>query len=264
MKKRLAVLIVAASLAAAPAHAGLADRIGATFGLMESEFIKTFQPLEGLVVAVDGTTLYLDFSAKDNVQAGQEFTVFRKGEVFRHPLTGKPLGRFEEVLGYAHVRRVEPKFAEATFVPIQGKPGPRAEDGVRITRGRIKVAVTPLIDLTRSNADLRRVPFLLSTALDRTKRFQVADPLAVVDLFANGFRVEEMIARPAKAIERGRSLDVAWWLVPILIERGGVTYLDATWISAVTGTPLFSRRQALMRPETTEEQRFPWEPAVED
>jgi hypothetical protein len=264
VKTRLAVLVVAVSLVATPAGAGLADRIGATFGLMEGEFIKTFQPLEGMIVAVDGKTLYLDFTAKDNVRAGQEFTAFRKGEVFRHPLTGRPIGRFEEVLGYAQVRKVEPKFAEASFIPITGKSEPRAEDGVRITRGRIKVAVTPLIDLTRSNADLRRVPFLISTALDRTKRFQVADPLSVIDLFSNGNRVEELIARPARAVEQGKSLDVSWWLVPILIERGGVTYLDATWISAVTGTPLFSRRQPLTRPEPTEEQRFPWEPAVED
>lgn len=264
MRIRLPLLILAVSLAATPAWAGLADRIGATFGLMESEFVKIFQPLEGMIVAVDGKTLYLDFTAKDNVRVGQEFTVFRKGEVFRHPLTGKPLGRYEDVLGYAQVRRVEPKFVEATFIPNEGKVEPRAEDGVRITRGRIKVAVTPLIDLTRSDADLRRVPFLISTALDRTKRFQVADPLSVVDLFSNGSRVEEIIARPARAVEQGKSLDVAWWLVPMLIERGGVTYLDATWISAVTGTPLFSRRQPLTRPEAAEEQRFPWEPAVED
>jgi hypothetical protein len=31
------------------------------------------------------------------------------------------------------------------------------------------------------------------------------------------------------------------WLIPVLIERRGVTYLDVTWISAVTGAPLFSR-----------------------
>jgi hypothetical protein len=135
---------------------------------------------------------------------------------------------------------------------------------VRISRGRIKIAVTPLVDLTKSSADLRRVPFLLSTALERTKRFQVADPLAVVDLFANGARVEEILARPAGAVERGRSLGVAWWLVPILLERGGVTYLDATWISAVTGTALLSQRQPLTRPEPHEEQRFPWEPVAED
>ena len=262
---RLAVLVLLGALVATPAHAGLADRIGATFAIMSAEFVNAFRPIEGLVVAVEGDTLYLDLAGAAGVQAGQEFTVFRKGEVFRHPLTGAPLGRYEEVLGFAQVRRVEPQFAEAAFVPLDGKPRPVPEDGVRVTRGRVKVAVTPLLDLTGSNADLRRVPFLLSTALDRSKRFHVADPIAVADLFANSaVRVEEILARPASAIRHGKTLAIAAWLVPVLISRGGVTYLDATWISALTGGALFSRRLALTRPEAAEEQRFPWEPPVED
>ncbi len=262
--KRAIVLTCVLVTVGSPAEAGLADRIAATFGLMAADAVKTFRPLEGLVVAVEGDVLYLDVSAAQNVQPGQEFTVFRKGDVFRHPQTGKPLGRYEEILGYAQVRRVEPKFAEAQFTPVPGRSAPRPEDGVRISRGRIKVAVTPLVDLTKSSADLRRVPFLISTALERTKRFQVADPLTVVDLFAAGARVEAILARPASAVAHGKSLGVAWWLVPILLERAGITYLDATWISAVTGTALLSQRQALTRPEPNEEQRFPWEPVVED
>jgi hypothetical protein len=261
LRVALAALVL---LAASPAHAGLADQIGATFGLMSGEFIKAFQPVEGLVVAVEDDVLYLDLSAGKDIQVGQEFVVFRKGDVFRHPVTGRPLGRYEETLGHAQVRRVEPRFAEAAFIPKADRPAPAPEDGVRITRGRIRVAVTPLIDLTNSSADLRRVPFLLATVLERTRRFQVADPLAVVDLFANGTRVEELLARPEKAVGTGQTLEVSWWLVPILIERGGVTYLDATWISAVTGTALFSQRQPLTRPEPEEEQRFPWEPVVQD
>jgi hypothetical protein len=248
----------------APAQAGMADRIGATFGLMSEQFSKAFRPLEGIVVAVEGTRLYLDVTEKDGVQVGQELAVFRKGEVFRHPLTGAPLGRYETALGHAQVRRIEPRFVEATFIALPDTPPPQPEDGVRISRGRIRVAVTPLIDLTNSSADLRRVPFLLSTALDRTKRFQVADPLAVVDLFSAGARVEELIVHPSSAVEAAKPFGVAWWLVPILIERGGVTYLDATWISALTGTALISRREPLMRSSTPEEQRFPWEPLVED
>jgi hypothetical protein len=247
-----------------PAHAGLADRIGATFGFMLNDFVAAFEPLEGIVLEVDGDRLYLDMTEKDGVRVGQELTVFRKGEIFRHPLTGKPLGNYEDVLGYAQVRRLDARFSEARFMPIADRPEPRPEDGVRITRGRIKVAVTPLVDLANSHADLRRVPFLISTALDRTKRFQVADPLTVVEIFANGVRVEELLARPGTAISSGKTLDVAWWVVPILIERGGVTYLDATWISSLTGTALLSRRLSLAPPEATEEQRFPWEPVVED
>jgi hypothetical protein len=248
-----------------PVTAGMADRAGATFGLMAEEFIRTFQPLEGLLVAVEGETVYLDIGREGGAHVGQEFTVFRKGESFRHPLTGKAIGRLEEVLGYAQVRRVDAQFSEALYVPVPDRPPPVPEDGVRISRARLKVAITPVLDLTAAGADVRRVPYLIATALERSKRFQAVDPLAVSDMFANSaFRVEEVLARPERAARIAKNLEVTGWLVPVLLERRGVTYLDVTWISAVTGTALFSRRLPLLPPGAAEEQRFPWEPGVED
>jgi hypothetical protein len=180
-------------------------------------------------------------------------------------VTGRALGHFEDILGYAQVRRVQPHFSEGVFIPADGAASPRRADGARITRGRIKVAVAPVLDLTGTNADTRRVPYMLATALEGVKRFQVADPLVVGDMFATGtVRVEEMLARPERVPRVARSLEVAGWVVPVLLERRGVTYLDVTWISAITGTALFSHRQALLRESVEEEQRFPWEPRVED
>jgi len=252
-------------LSAAPARAGLADRVGATFVLIAEEFVRAFQPLEGLIVSVEGDALYLDLGESRGAQAGQELLIFRKGEEFYHPLTGKPLGRYEETVGWAQIRRVQPRFSEALYVPVDGKPRPRADDGVRITRGRIKIAIAPVLDLTQSKADLRRVPYLLATVLERSKRFQVADPLAVAEIFApGGARVEEVLGLPNRATRLARTLEVTGWLVSVVLERRGVTYLDTTWISAVTGTALFSRRQPLVAPAAAEEQRFPWEPPVED
>jgi hypothetical protein len=247
------------------AHAGLADRIGATFALMSEDFARAFQPAEGLIVGEEGETLYVDLGEGAGAQVGQEFTIFRKGEEFVHPLTGKPLGRFEEMLGYAQIKRVQARFSEARYVPVDGKPRPQIDDGVRITRGRLRIAVTPVLDLTGSKADLRRVPYLCTMVLERSKRFQVSDPLTVGELFVNGgSRVEEVLGLPDRAMRIAKSLDVTGWVVPVLLERRGVTYLDATWISAVTGTALFSRRLPLVPPTAAEEQRFPWEPGVED
>jgi hypothetical protein len=249
---------------AAPAAAGLADRAGATFALMADDFIAAFQPREGVVVHVNGDKIYLDLGA-DAVQAGQEFTIFRKGDVFTHPLTGKPLGRYEAVLGYAQVKQVTPQFSEARFIPAADKPRPVPADGARITKGRIRTAVTPVLDLTGSAVDLRRVPYLIAGALERSKRFQVVDPITVSDTLAStSVRVQEVLARPERASRAATSLEVVGWVVPILIERRGTTYLDVTWVSAVTGTALFSRRQALVPAGSVEEQRFPWEPRAED
>jgi hypothetical protein len=209
--------------------------------------------------------LFLDLGEQSGVQVGREFVVFRKGEPFRHPITGKVIGRYESVLGHAQVRSVSAEFSEALFMPGRDQPGPRPEDGVRISRGRIKVAITPLLNLTGGTADVRRVPYLFASVLDRTKRFHVVDPFAVTDMFARGgARVEEVLARPARAMHMAKNLDVAGWLVPILIERRGVVLLDVTYISAVTGTALFSRRQTLITESVGEEQRFPWEPLIED
>src|SRR5439155_485574 len=153
----------------------------------------------------------------------------------------------------------------AAFVPAPDKPTPQPEDGARITRGRIKIAVAPVLDMTATGADLRRVPYLLGTVLERSKRFQVVDPIAVGDMFASGgLRVEEMLARPERAVRAAKNLDVAGWVVPVLLERRGGVTLDVTYISAITGVALFSRRLPLLPNSAVEEQRFPWEPPVED
>jgi hypothetical protein len=261
----LLLALAVAGAAALPAEAGLADRIGATFSLMADDFVKAFDPLQGVVVAVDGDTVYIDLGEPSGVQVGQEFAVIRRGEPFYHPITRKVLGRYESILGHAQVRRVQGEFSEAAFVPAGKQLSPRPEDGVRISRGRIKVAVTPLLDLAGGTADVRRVPYLFASVLERTKRFHVVDPFAVTDMFASGgVRVEEVLARPARATQISRNLEVNGWLVPILIERRGTLLLDVTYISAITGTALFSRRQPLLLESVGEDQRFPWEPLIED
>jgi hypothetical protein len=248
-----------------PGSAGIADQVGATFGLMLQDVVSAFPAVEGLVVAVEGDHLYMDLTQKDGVLPGQEFTIFRKGDVFRHPVSGQPMGRFEDILGYAQVQRVLAGFSEAAYVPLEGKPTAGPEDGVRITRGRIRVAVAPPTDLTKTNADLRRVAFMITHALTDTKRFHCADPSQVQELLlTQKTRSEELLVRPEKAVAVAKTLEVAGWLVPVLLERRGVTYLDVTWVSGITGTALFSRRLALTRSETTEEQRFPWEPIPQD
>jgi hypothetical protein len=261
----LAVLLAAVLVVAGPARAGLADRVAATFALMAGDFVKAFQPIEAIVVSAEGTEVFLDVHEANGAQVGQEYTVFRKGDMFHHPLTGRALGFYEEILGHAQVVRLYPNFSAARYQPLPDTPRPRATDGARITRARVRVAVTPVLDFTASGADVRRVPFMLAAALEGSKRFQVVDPLAVNDMFASGsLRVEEMLARPERAVRTARNLELAGWVVPLLLERRGVTYLDVTYISAITGTALVSRRLPLVTASATEEQRFPWEPRPED
>lgn len=259
-------LAVLAFLAGPPrVSAGLADRVGVTFELMAAEFVTAFEPVEGLVIAIDGDTPYVDIGGERGAEIGQEYVIFRKGAMFFHPLTQNPLGRYEDILGWAQVRRVEPRFSMAKYVPADGKPRPRPGDGARISRARIRVAVTPLLDLTESNADVRRVPYLIARTLEHSDRFQVVDPLTVLDAFADGeMRIEEVLSLPDRAVQHAKDFDVAAWVVPLLLERRGVVYLDVTWVSAVTGAALFWRREPLLPATATEEQRFPWEPPASE
>ncbi len=127
------------------------------------------------------------------------------------------------------------------------------------------MAVAPPTDLTKNNVDLRRVPFMIAHALAQTKRFQCPDPSTVQELLAaEKTRSEELLVSPERAVAAARRLEVTGWLVPVILERRGVTYLDVTWVSGITGKALFSRRLALTRAETATEQRFPWEPIPED
>jgi hypothetical protein len=267
LRRRRLVLAVLLGvvIAAAPAGAGVADRMAATFALMTADFVKAFQPIEALVVSLEGIEIFLDVNEASGAQVGQEYVIFRKGEMFSHPLTGRLLGRYEERLGHAQIVRVHANFSAAIYLPLPDTPRPRAADGARISRARVRVAITPVFDLAASRADLRRVPFMLAAALEGSKRFQVVDPLAVSDMFAGGsLRLEEMLVRPERSMRAARNLEVAGWVVPMLLEIRGVTYLDVTYISAITGTALVSRRLPLVTASAAEEQRFPWEPRPED
>ncbi len=148
--RRVIALPLLVALLAGPAGAGTADQVGATFGLLIQDVVSAFPPAEGLVVAAEGGRLFIDLTEKSGVQPGQEYSVFRKGEAFRHPINGRPLGRYEDILGYAQIVRLHPQYSEAVFVPADGKAAPEPEDGVRITKGRIRVAVAPATDLTRA------------------------------------------------------------------------------------------------------------------
>src|SRR5207244_11483566 len=86
------------------AHAGIADRIAATFGAMADDLVKALQPIEGVVLDRDGDRIYLDIGQDAGAQVGQELTVLRKGDPFHHPVAGKGLGRYEDRRGEPRVR----------------------------------------------------------------------------------------------------------------------------------------------------------------
>jgi len=229
-----------------PASAGLADRVGATFVLMAEDFVRAFQPVEGLVVGVEGDALYLDLGESRGAQTGQELTIFRRGEEFYHTVTGKPLGHYEETLGWAQIRRVQARFSEAVYVPLEGKPRRRrttacASRGAHQDRDHTRARPHPVESGPASRA---------LSARDRARALEAVPgggPARRRRGFCAWWGARRGGARPAEpgdaAGEDARGYRL---VVPVVLERRGVTYLDTTWISAVTGTALFSRRQPLV------------------
>jgi hypothetical protein len=71
LSRAVAALTLAAMVLAGPAQAGIADQVGATFGLMLQDVVDAFPPVEGLVVQVDGENVYMDLGKKNGVQTGQ-------------------------------------------------------------------------------------------------------------------------------------------------------------------------------------------------
>ena len=56
----LAALVGLLLFLAHPVQAGMADRAGATFGLMTADFARAFEPIEAVVVSVEGPEIFLD------------------------------------------------------------------------------------------------------------------------------------------------------------------------------------------------------------
>jgi len=240
---------------------GVTEQIAITFQEVAQALRDALSPVEGMVVAVDGERVSLDLKEREKIFPGMELRIVRRGEPFRHPLTGVVLGRHEELLGHAQVLEVREPFSTARLIPRPEAPPARVEDLVRVTRGRIRVAVAPILDLTRSRLDAKRAPYLLAAALERTGRFAPTDPQAVSDLLAEArVRTVDLFTMPALAIQLSQKLEVEGWVIPLLVEVRGIPVVDATWVSAITGSPLFSRRHSLIPASPEAQRRFPWEP----
>jgi hypothetical protein len=257
----ITVILVVLILGAGRASPGITEQIAVTFQRVAQGLQEALPPVEGMVVAVNGERVSLEFKERARIGPGTELKLIRRGATFRHPLTGVALGRHEELLGYAQVLEVRESVATARLIPRPEAPPVQVEDVARITRGRIRVAVAPLLDLTRSRPDAKRLPYLLAAALERTGRFTPGDPRVVSEsMDQERVRTVDLFATPALAIRLSQKLEVDGWVIPLLVELRGSTVIDATWVSAITGTPLFSHRELLAPAPPQIEQRFPWEP----
>ena len=91
-----------------PARADILQDLGASYQKVAEQLVAAFPKAEVQVTAVTPDGVRIEGAGVENLRPGLELTIFRRGEMFRHPVTNQPLGHTEQVLGTLVVTRWSP------------------------------------------------------------------------------------------------------------------------------------------------------------
>jgi hypothetical protein len=232
--------------------------LGATYQRVAEQFAEMFPRVEVQVAAVTGDTVRVEGAGVASLRPGLELTVFRRGDAFRHPVTGQTLGHAELVLGTLVVTAVEPTAATGRLMAAEGRPAPAPGDGARITAGRMQVAVLPTSGVQAAFDSADQTQLLLvarfSSLLEKTGRFLAVDPQKVLDLVGSK-------RAGGSSLEVSRKLGGVAVVTSRLVREGPARVLEASWISGQTGETLVTLREPLK--STSFPPRFAWEETPE-
>ena len=180
------------------------------------QLAQHFPHMKGEVVDVQGELLYVSLGTRDQVLKGMRLSVFREGKELTSPTTGEVLGRLEEQLGSVTVTQVAETYAVARLENPAGGGRVRAGDKVRITAGRLSLALIPLGQRTEGGHSAVALADALQRALNATGRFNVMPRARVTlwlsekDLLPGDAAVPEVLAKGAG------TLGVAYLVQPVL------------------------------------------------
>jgi hypothetical protein len=144
----------------------------ASLDRMVSQIESLFPPLEGYVIAVEGSGLTLDLKQGMPVEPGDRLKLIRYGRELFHPVTKKKVGRKETDLGEVEVLEVRKDFSRAraldpTVLPKEG-------DGVRSPFQKLSFLVAPPQIKTKKKVNADRLRFNLESRLKKHPRFEVS------------------------------------------------------------------------------------------
>ncbi len=165
---------------------------------MAQALLTYFPKVTGEVIAVDRETVRIKMAQGYGLTAGLLLSVYRAAEPFYHPVTGIPLGHFEDDVAQVELASIEQEQIVARVIgqtiPIQ------LGDGVRLTATRIPIAITA----GTATSD----PFLMREwidALSETERFAITllpplstitDAAKVGSLYVITFIAEQTVSDP--------------------------------------------------------------------
>jgi hypothetical protein len=194
----LALALVLLGLAAVTATAQSGP---SSLGVLVDQVLGLFPKVDGDVIEASGGAVTLSLGRRDGLVSGIELSVYREGRELRHPRTGALLGRTEQAVGRVLVEQVFEAYATGRVT--QGADV-RAGDRARVSAGKIRLTVIPLVEGVKDGLAEAAVQELVD-GLTRTGRFSVAmgDPLAVA-LLQEGLQRQDILAGKglAKAAER--------------------------------------------------------------
>ncbi len=75
---------------------------------------------EGKIIKVSGSKIFINLGTRNGVNAGDSYTVYRKGEALIDPDTGEELGASETKIGSLKVTSVQEKYSICTIVGGKG------------------------------------------------------------------------------------------------------------------------------------------------
>ncbi|MED5578539.1 MAG: hypothetical protein VX794_00735 [Nitrospinota bacterium] len=215
-----------------------------------SKKVHTYYPhVEGSIVAIKGADLYLSIGSRNKVVKGLKIGVFRQGEVFKHPVTGEPLGSLEKNVADIKVVEVREKFSVARVIRLApgGDLVPKVKDVVRASSAKIKIAILPFANLTDEPYSTDLLTRELVKSLLKKGRFDVFDiDQLEVWLLKNGIPEDKILEgkNPISLRNEVRS-DMA--IQSAIVEVKGRTFLKSKVISLTSKRVLFEAIASVSR-----------------
>jgi len=224
-------------------------QLGRSLDRLSTEIVDLFPKVEGDVVKVQGNEAFITLGAPDNIREGMELSVVRKGEEFKHPLTGVALGRFEDDIGVIIINKVSESYSSGNVRLAKSTVNPRAGDRVRITKGKIQLALLPLRGDLPGWVSREELLERFRVALEQTGRFQVtaADNVRVY-LAEKGIQPEEALSQDILA-RMAEDLRVTYAVASRTRQVGSESVLEVSLTGLALQRTLLTSSAILAEPE---------------
>jgi hypothetical protein len=205
----------------------------ATLDRIVSQIESLYPPLEGYVIAVEGSGLTLDLKRGMSVKKGDRLKLIRYGMELFHPVTKKKVGRKETDLGEIEILEVRKDYshARAKNPTVLAKKG----DGVRSPFQKLTFLVAPPTIKTRKKIDADRLRFNLEKKLNQHPRFEV--PAFDFGLWMADKKLNETSALKSTNLKRlNNKVNADLILLPSIRTIKGKMVLSYKLVSAIDGS----------------------------